>query len=125
MTKSFVVCRSDGDLKTGMQPLYFTYRKSKLLLYNYLLPYRSSRHHYGSFDSREDVHSMSSLNSPARVIKISFKYFLQGARSAYKYLRIFVPPHDNTPLTCLRNALISFLDYVITSPCFVLIEKTM
>ncbi|XP_028398981.1 exocyst complex component 2-like isoform X2 [Dendronephthya gigantea] len=26
----------------------------------------SSRHHYGSFDSKEDVHSMSSINSPAR-----------------------------------------------------------
>jgi hypothetical protein len=30
--------------------------------------YRSSRHHYGSFDSKEDVHSMTSINSPARVI---------------------------------------------------------
>ncbi|CAB4028555.1 Hypothetical predicted protein [Paramuricea clavata] len=26
----------------------------------------SSRHHYGSFDSKEDVHSMTSINSPAR-----------------------------------------------------------
>ena len=33
-----------------------------------LFLYRSSRHHYGSFDSKEDVHSMTSINSPARVI---------------------------------------------------------